>query len=117
VVFLIHGDDSRRPRGDRPADAAGTRYPEGLRWLDGANDLWASITLARQGALGPLAWLKSFSRTSCFAFFDPGDPLPFLWETAQIPPLLLGYARRRFKRPQGGLAAGHWKGNSHVDPS
>jgi predicted ATP-grasp superfamily ATP-dependent carboligase len=75
-------------------------YPEGKRWLDGANDLWASITLARRGALGPIDWLKSLSRTSCFAFLDPGDPLPLFWEMAQVPSRLGGYARRSFKRSQ-----------------
>jgi D-aspartate ligase len=71
-----------------------TDYPKGVRWLDGASDLWASLTLMRQGLLGPMAWLASFSGTRSFAYFDAADPLPFLAETAKVPQRLLAYSMR-----------------------
>ena len=72
-----------------------TEYPAGVRWLDGANDLWVSLELARRGWIGPTDWLTSLFGTRSFAFLDASDPLPFVWETVKLPYRYLAYLGRK----------------------
>ena len=75
-----------------------TDYPMGVRWLDGARDLWASLTLARRGLIRPTDWLTSLSAIRSFAFFDASDPLPFLWEMVKLPHRFSTYLMRSLLR-------------------
>lgn len=54
------------------------RYRDGVRWLNGVNDLASSWWHYRNGQLGPGDWLRSYRGVRAHAVLALDDPMPFL---------------------------------------
>lgn len=67
-------------------DLAGERpepqlvFRDGVRWLNGVNDLASSWWHYRNGLLTPGEWIRSYGGIRAHATFAPDDPGPFLKE-------------------------------------